>query len=423
MIETPALSTSVFPLAEADRCVLCGLCLPHCPTYRLTQDENESPRGRITLMRAAASGALTLDDAVAAHLSRCLDCRACERVCPSGVPYGKLISAGRTLSRPRLSLSGIERAALWLVRHRGALAVFGVLLLILRRLKRVALLNAVFRHARLGRAMALLPVTSAQPTRNVVSTPLQPTRGRIALFPGCLADALEAQTVASAKNVLSIFGYEVIVPSNLACCGGLHRDAGDCETADRLCAHNHAVLKEQAGQSIVTLASGCGARLAQDLGLPSTPVKDINDFLSALPIPPTHELAPLAGRVVVQDPCSLRNSLRTEQSVYALLQRIPGLVVEPLPGNALCCGGAGLYPLRQPALAVALREPKLVSLENQKPNWLVSANLGCALHLAAGLRERCMDLEVIHPVVLFERQLRARPVALPALPTSGTVAT
>jgi len=157
------------------------------------------------------------------------------------------------------------------------------------------------------------------------------------------------------------------------------------------------------------IASGCGATLMEDRrpGLP--PVRDIHSLLAENPLPGTHELAPLRQRVAVQDPCSLRNTLRAESSVYALLKRIPDLEIMPLPENQLCCGGAGAYPLREPELARQLRGPKLDAATEIKPDMLVSANIGCALHLGAGLRERGLDIPVVHPLVLFEKQLRKKP--------------
>ena len=216
---------------------------------------------------------------------------------------------------------------------------------------------------------------------------------------------LDADTLRSAETVLRSFGVEVIVPASQTCCGGMHRDAGDPETADRLLATNRHALAVEGAEAIVTLASGCGARLAQELDLP---VLDIHDYLARLPLPDTLELAPLHQRVAVQDPCSLRNVLRAEQGVYALLRRIPGLVLEPLAENQFCCGGAGLYLLREPEMAEKLRAPKLDALQQSAPDMLVSANLGCALHLAAGLQARNLSIPVMHPVVLFARQLRTR---------------
>jgi glycolate oxidase iron-sulfur subunit len=395
-----------FPLAAADRCVLCGLCLPHCPTYRLAQDENESPRGRISLLRALATHSLALEARVIRHLSRCLDCRACERVCPSGVAYGQLIAAGRVLCHSHTRSGFFVRGLLWMTQRRAALGLVTAMVQGLRRAGILRLLGGVFPRLRIAALLAALPITPSQqqpaPQANTSA------RQRVVLFHGCLTRMLDADTLLSAERVLHHLGVEIIAPSEQACCGGLHRDNGDPETAERLCAQNRQVLSVPGAEAIVTLASGCGARLAQDLKLPGLPVLDIHDYLATLTLPDTLELAPLHQRVAVQDPCSLRNSLRAEQGVYTLLRRIPGLSVEPLAENQFCCGGAGLYPLREAEMAERLRAPKLTALEQSRPDVLVSANLGCALHLAAGLHERRLAIPVLHPLVLFARQLRTR---------------
>jgi glycolate oxidase iron-sulfur subunit len=391
-----------FPLAAADRCVLCGLCLPHCPTYRLTQDENESPRGRINLMRALATHALPLDGSVAGHLSRCLDCRACERVCPSGVTYGQLIAAGRVLCLPQTRPGFIARFLLWLVQRRTALNAVTKVVHGLTRTGLLRLFAIVLQRSRLGGILASIPRIQRAEQLPASSAP---TQRRVVLFRGCLTPMLDADTLRSAETVLRHFGVEMIVPENQTCCGGMHRDAGDTATADRLHAINRRALAIEGVEAIVAIASGCGARLAQELGLP---VLDIHDYLAGLPLPDMLELAPLSQRVAVQDPCSLRNTLRAEQSVYALLRRIPGLTVEPLAENQFCCGGAGLYQLREPAMAEKLRAPKLDALQQSAPDMLVSANLGCALHVTTGLRERNLAIPVMHPLVLFARQLRTR---------------
>ncbi len=239
-------------------------------------------------------------------------------------------------------------------------------------------------------------------------------RGRVLLFLGCVARMVDTETIAAAIRLLTRLGFEVRVPPAQTCCGALHREAGAREPAARLRQQNLAALAGDNTDMIVTLASGCGTTLsgyaeaepeAADF---AARVQDIHRFLADVALPETLELAPLDLTVAVQDPCSLRNVGRGEAQVYRLLQRIPGARIVPLPENALCCGGAGAYVLREPGMAGRLRDAKLQHLEQLRPDVLATANIGCALHLAAGLRARGLELPVLHPAVLFERQLRSK---------------
>ncbi len=391
--------------------MLCGLCLPHCPTYRLLQDENESPRGRVSLLRAVATGALPMSDSLAAHLSRCLDCRACERICPSGVRYGHIIEAGRVLTARHREPAIHARLGLGLVTRPRLLRSIGMLLRLYQRsgLQQLVRASGLLRALGLARAESLLPAITNATAWQAQYPSASARRGRVGLFLGCLARELDTGTLNAAIRVLTRIGFEVAIPAGQTCCGALHRDAGDTEALTPLRERNRAAFTGKDLDVIVTIASGCGTTLAEGAvaGLP--PVRDINSLLAETDLPATLELAPLHRRVAVQDPCSLRNTLRAESAVYTLLGRIPELEIIPLPENHLCCGGAGAYPLRQPVLAAKLRAPKLDAAMEIKPDMLVSANIGCALHISAGLRERNLALQVVHPLVLFERQLRKRP--------------
>jgi len=394
--------------------VLCGLCLPHCPTYRKTGDENESPRGRVVLMRALASGTLPASERLASHLSRCLGCRACERVCPSGVRYGQLIETGRALLCAQQPPTWLARCGLGLSARPRLLTGIGAMLRLYQRsgLQRLVRVSGALRLLGMQRLDLLLPTLPAALPREAFHAAQGTRRGRVALFLGCVARVLDANTLAAAIRLLTRLGFDVVIPENQTCCGALQREAGQTEPAQRLARHNLDVFRAAGADAVITVASGCGAVLADpgnQKGISTdrpTRILDIHQFLADVALPDSMTLAALPVTIAVQDPCSLRNALRAEQAVYALLGRIPAARIVPLAENHLCCGGAGAYPLRQPAMADLLRADKLAHLQQLQPAVLATANLGCALHLRAGLRAQGLNIEVVHPLVLFERQLR-----------------
>jgi glycolate oxidase iron-sulfur subunit len=411
------------PLQDTDRCVMCGLCLPHCPTYLKTQDEGESPRGRIALMQGLAAGSLPLGPRMEAHLEHCLGCRACEAVCPSGVPYGRLLDAARAElvragSRPRrAALLGavLERpralraiAALlalyrgfgvqWLARRTGALRLLG-----LEPLDRLlAAAPAV------GRLRSYYPPAGAE-------------RAQAALFSGCISQTMEQGALRAAIRVLNRLGIGVHVPPEQVCCGALHLHGGAPEAAGALARRNIAAFAASGAEPVVFTASACGAQLHDYSGLSvdaeparrfAERVQDLAAYLNACHWPREVSIEPLQARVAVHEPCTQRNVLHSAPATYALLGRIPELELAPLPGNERCCGGAGTYMVEQPAMAHALLADKLGPLADARPDILVTSNVGCALHFRAGLHEAGLRIEVLHPIELLDRQMRGAPAEL-----------
>jgi glycolate oxidase iron-sulfur subunit len=395
-------------IEEANKCVACGLCLPHCPTYVKTRDENESPRGRIALMRALAGGQLELTPHLKAHLDLCLSCRACEHVCPSQVRYGLLYDATRAATWRRTRPAWETRVLLAAVNRPSVLARSA------RWLRSPALRAAVapLRSTPIGSLLANLPPAST-PATWARSYPAVTPRGDVALFLGCVTRAFDAETLRSAIRVLNALGYSVHVPAEQGCCGGLHLHTGDSETASQLHARNARAFAQHDAYPVVSVASGCAASLrdaAEFDGGSATKefaarVVDINAFLARADWPEDLHLAPRRMRIAVHDPCTLGHVLRKQASVYQLLARIPQSEVAPLPNNGTCCGAAGSYFLSQPAMAESLRADKLQAIRDAAPDVLASANVGCALFLAAGLRDSGYPLEVVHPVTLLARQL------------------
>lgn len=426
---------------EADQCVKCGLCLPHCPTYGLTQDEGDSPRGRIALMQALVEARLPPGGRLTFHLDRCLACRACERVCPSQVRYGRLIDAARAYDTRDAGRRPHGPLARWLldrvVPDRRRLRRIARLLRLYQRsgLRRLVQLSGLPRLTGTRRLDGLMPEIPAVPHWQAWYPPAGEARGTVALFTGCIGDVLDRDALEAAITLLNACGYGVHVPSGQTCCGALHLHGGDPARAAALGAQNVAAFNALAGtgtstgtginagndsgpglDAVLYSASGCGATLAEYGEWPATndiappgrfaaPVLDLCSFLEQDGRLAGLSFAPLAAAVAVHDPCTLKNVIRATEPPYRLLRHIPGLTVSPLPGNGRCCGAAGSYLLTQPEMADALRADKLKALQDSGAEILLSSNIGCALYLAAGLRENGNAVEVMHPVTLLARQL------------------
>lgn len=412
--------TPAIKLSDTDMCVKCGLCLPHCPTYRKTQDENESPRGRISLIQGWTAGALEAGPKLLGHMDNCLMCRACERVCPALVPYGQLMDEFRNqvgetpASNSSFAVSALKR----IIKEPGSVRMARVALMKLQRFGTRTLLRKSGLDKLLGiRDLERLMPNQDEPAeeRAELITPPGNSRGRVGLFVGCMGDLVDAKTVNAAIRVLTRLGYEVHVPSAQHCCGALHLHSGDGKTAAALAAANLNAYETENLDAIVTLASGCGATLKEypvrmeEAQSFSGKIKDISQFLADTPWPDDVTVQPLETRVCLHTPCTLRNVLREPTGALKVLQKIPDIEISPLPDTTLCCGSAGSYMLEHPDMAKSLREDVLEQVLAGKPAYLATSNIGCALHLTAGLREKGTQIEVIHPIALLDRQLTGQP--------------
>lgn len=390
-------------LIEADRCVKCAICLPHCPTYRLSHDEGESPRGRIALIQAMTEQKLN-SKRLHSHLDRCLGCLACEAACPSGVRYGQLIDAARALpaSKTRL-LTRLQRHLI----TRSSYRKWAVPLLLhylkpgIRSLAR-RLAGRHWRRLDNLLPMSVTPLTAAArlPTGD---KPL----GRVALFTGCAGRMVEGSALNAAVRVLTRSRFEVIIPQNQGCCGAMHQHGGDPATADRMTEVNRRAFNGLQVDAILFLASGCGTQLAAHPGGPQpfeAPVVELSRFINQNGLNGM-QLQPLAKSVALHTPCTLKNRLQGERAPEQLLARIPGLSLQPLDTSEGCCGAAGSYLLTQGEIADQLREKGLRPLTSAPPDYLATSNTGCAIHLAAGLRQAGLETRVVHPIELIDLQL------------------
>ncbi|QFY44777.1 (Fe-S)-binding protein [Candidatus Methylospira mobilis] len=390
--------------SDTDLCVKCGLCLPHCPTYNKTQDENESPRGRIALIQAWAAGQLPETERLHGHIAGCLLCRACESACPANVPYAELINRFRAetaANEQKSLLSKLRMSALQrFVQGSSAQRQLGSRL--------GSLLNKAggTRAAGFAAVMDGLPA----PEHSVDWVGFHPALGeercRVDLFTGCMAEMADAATVKAAIRVLNTLGVGVRVSAQQSCCGALARHSGNIATALRLEQDNRSAFKQHEPDKVITLASGCGSALMSTLD--GGKVQDISQFLDSLAWPAHVQLAlwDSQDKVFLHTPCTLKNTQKAGAYPLKLLMRIPGMQLQTV-ADRYCCGAAGSYMLEQPEMAAALRDDVLDSISpGSAAGLLLTSNVGCAIHLRAGLKARNVaNIKVMHPVQFIASRL------------------
>ena len=420
------------------RCVHCGFCLSTCPTYAVLGVEMDSPRGRIHFMKMAWEGRIAPDrPAFDEHIYGCLDCRACETACPSGVEFGKLVEAARSqieMARPRPPL---ERLIRWiafdqLLPHPRRLGVVALLTHLARRLGAAAFLRAAGRAiplaGRLGDMLELVPPQRAMAASLPRVFPaLGAKRARVALFQGCIQRAAFGATNAATARVLARNGIEVLVPEDQTCCGALHVHAGERNGGRELARRNIAALEGLDVDAIVVNAAGCGANL-KEYGwlLKDDPawaergtrlaakVKDATEILGDMGLAATP--GRLQATAAYDEPCHLLHGQKISAQPKALLAAIPGLRVVPLAEADMCCGSAGIYNVTQPELSRKLLERKMEHVRETRADILVTANPGCLMQLASGVRAEGLRMEVVHLIDLLDRAYQA---AKPPSPLAG----
>ena len=359
--------------ALADQCVQCGLCLPSCPTYGLEALEAESPRGRIALIKAWETGAAAPTPGGDAHLDACLGCRRCEAVCPAGVRYGNLLTSARTRQRARRPAPARQQAAEWLTSRPHMLAA----------------LLAAYRAAwpLLPRRARPLPRPLAA-AKEAQQVPVAAADATAALFLGCVSRSYDAALHGAVRRLGAAAGLRIVVPEGQTCCGSLHAHAGAAERAAALAAANRAAFAGQ--RSVLGLASGCHEALAESLHGQC----DVHDAITAFAERADRfRFADRIERIALHLPCSQRNVVHSDGALRTLLARAPGLEVVALDAGFGCCGAAGTQMLTDPGRAARFRQPLLDQLAASGATRLLSANIGCRLHLANGTA-----LPVQHPL-------------------------
>jgi glycolate oxidase iron-sulfur subunit len=374
------------PDAPADddlaTCVHCGLCLNYCPTFRITGLETESPRGRLYLMTQWKRGGLPFTEELAQHIDLCLGCRTCEAVCPSGVPYGRIIEHGRAeverLRGPSPKSVLVRQSLRQLLPHPGRLRAVGAL----TRLGQTARLTGLVPQ---GRVLPRLRGTY-RPPRSGVAHAIGERRYRVAFLLGCVMPILYRSAHEASVRLLQLAGCEVWFPRGQRCCGALFAHNGDLESARRLRGVNQEAFGMESFDYLVVNSAGCGSHLKDFYPNLGSRVRDLFEFLAEVGLPePRHEVK---ARVTYQDACHLVHAQRIRKQPRQLLKGVPGLELVEMTHPDICCGSAGIYNAVQPEMSERILEEKMEDLLGVDPSVVATANPGCQMQLEAGLRAR-----------------------------------
>jgi len=382
---------------------MCGLCLPHCPTYVLTQDEGDSPRGRLALVQALGQDRIDIsNERLAFHLDRCLGCRACEAMCPSKVPFMKLMDTARAALYEHHGKHRYARYPSMLLDMAGSKTRTRVASGMVSLASGLGL-KGMAGDTELGQILGLVPDKMAAEYQHIKE---QPDASPVFLFSGCMDKLADQETIQSARLVLSALGFRVLDGLEGSCCGAIHRHAGRIERADELRAQNLKLFSEHPEAQVLSIASGCAGELADYPDEISGRHIEISSFLQQQMAIDRLDLAALNVRVALHRPCTHRNVIGNDQHVADLLDSMPGVEHLELPLAQGCCGAGGLNILTQQELGQRLMDPTVEWLIESKPDLLVSTNIGCSLHIARSVRGAGMNMEVLHPVTLLARQLK-----------------
>jgi glycolate oxidase iron-sulfur subunit len=421
MAQRPAFSGSSAPKeVDLSRCVHCGLCLQHCPTYTETGLETESPRGRLYLITAIAEERIDATPIAVGHLDLCLQCRNCEAVCPSGVPYGRIMEAARAeiLANGRTPLAWRLRALFLreIIARPGRMSALAALL----RLYRASGLRWLAERVPYVRDRLVLAPTISGPTfraDGVLARPQGKPRGRVALLTGCIMPHALGRVHDATVRVLAHNGLEVVAPLGQLCCGALHSHNGDRHTARTLARHNIDAFLEAEADAVVVNSAGCSSAMkeypelladepdyAEKAEHFSGMVKDVTEFLADLPL--ESPSSALEIDVTYQDPCHLAHAQRISRAPRDVLAAIPGLRLVEMERPDRCCGSAGVYSLAHRQMSLDLLDGKMRDIAATGASVIATANPGCMVQLEAGLRGHRLPLRVAHVVELLDEAYR-----------------
>jgi glycolate oxidase iron-sulfur subunit len=410
--------------ADYSRCVHCGLCANNCPTYRLWGQEADSPRGRIRQMALVDQGRLEIGETFVTHIDRCLNCRNCESVCPSGVEYGKILELARAqieqkYKRPLASRIARDFVYRKLLPFPKRIAGFATGLKFYQRsgLASLARGTGILRLLGLQNQEKLLPRIDSDFFFSDLGKTFPakgPRRARVAFFAGCVAQVTFSELNRATIRVLQANGCEVVVPATQTCCGALAAHAGVRDVARDMAQKNFTAFNADGFDAIINNASGCGSMLKEyPLLFPADPeeearakkfsnkVRDITEFLVDLGL--TAALKAVPARVTYQDSCHLVHGQKISAAPRALIRAIPGVEFVEMRLSEQCCGSAGVYNVTENKTSMELLGLKMESAKQTRAQIIVTANPGCILQLRAGAAIHKTGQEVLHVVELLDR--------------------
>ncbi len=429
-----------------NQCVRCGLCLPTCPTYVETLVETSSPRGRIALIKAVAEDRLDLTSPGFMHqMSECLDCRACEAVCPSGVAYGQLLEPARTQI-----VRATAETRTWQARLGRSLAI-GALFSNMGLMRAVASFMGFYQRSGLralvrgSGILKVLGLTEAESLAPTISDRFFVPRGQrwpaagerkatVVIHAGCVMHVAFADVNEATVRVLQRAGCDVLAPREQGCCGAITIHAGEMDRGRTLAKRNIVAFEESGADWYIINAAGCGSALKEYGDLfrndPdwharaeafSARVKDITEFLDQIGLGPG--LGPIDAVVTYQEPCHLVHAQRISAAPRRLLAQIPGLRLREMAESSLCCGSAGIYNLTQPEMANRLQARKVARIVEVDPEIVVTVNPGCALQVANGLQKEGRTIPVRHLITVLDESYAnyKSPTRVPLLTASSSV--
>ncbi|TSK08600.1 MAG: (Fe-S)-binding protein [Geobacter sp.] len=405
-------------------CMRCGMCLPHCPTYKETFLETASPRGRVALVRKFQEGELVESEKFLEYVTLCLDCQACASACPCGVNAGELVAEFRCERKNEKGLSLMEDMVLRkLVPHPDRLEAATAPLRLyqktgLQKVVRSLGLLKMFPEA-LGRMEGLLPKLPDAPLRQTISevTPaVGNEKGTAGFFLGCVMSLIFSEASLATVNLLSALGYKVVTPKDQKCCGAPNMLGHDMDGLKDAARFNTDLFESHDLDFVVTDCGGCGAELKKyghhlegEEGATtfSAKVRDISEVLAGEAGALKELLKPLPLKVTYHDPCHIAHCQGIRSQPRTLINLIPGIDFRELPEADACCGSAGTYNIEKPEMSDRVLSRKVLNVQKTGADYLVTSNPGCLLQLKKALSEANPPVKVIHLTELLQMSMDA----------------